>query len=81
MIHAGLLVEGFSGVVFADDDGQGAGGIKENLVAADSEDRFDRNGFAMMGQFRKCLFFTDAVGVPCHDELLRLRAPESATGW
>ena len=81
VIDAGLLVQGFSGVVFADDDGQVTGGIKKNLVAADSEDRFQRNGFAMTGQFRKCLFFTDAVGVPCHDETLRLRAPGSAARW
>jgi hypothetical protein len=37
MVHAGLLVEGFRGVVFADDDGEVAGRVKEYLVAADAE--------------------------------------------
>ena len=81
MVHARFLVERFGGIVFADNHGQFAGGINKNLVAADSEERFHRNGFAMTGQFRKCLFFTDAVGIPCHEETLRLRAPESATRW
>src|ERR1035437_2890726 len=81
VVYAGFLVESFSGVVFADDDGELVGGINKNLVAADSENRLHRNGFAMTSQFRKCFFFTDAVGIPCHDETLRLRAPESAARW
>ena len=81
VIHAAFLVEGFLGVVLADNDNKVVGGINKNLVAADSEDRFHRGGFAMTGRFRKCLFFTDTVGIPCHDETLRLRALESATRW
>jgi hypothetical protein len=38
MIHARFLVELFSWVVFADDDSEVAGGVKENLVAAYAED-------------------------------------------
>ncbi len=49
VVHAGFLVEGFRGVVFADDDGEVAGGVEEDLVAADSEDGFQRNRFAMTG--------------------------------
>jgi hypothetical protein len=40
--------------VFADNDGEVAGGVKENLVAAYSNQRFHRNRFAMTGHFRKC---------------------------
>ena len=69
---------GSCGVVFADDDGQVAGGIKKDLIAAHSEDGFQRDRFAMTGQCRESQFFTDAVGIPCHDEILRLRAPVSA---
>ena len=38
VIYAGLLVEGFQGVVLADDDCEVTGGIKKYLVAANSED-------------------------------------------
>ena len=81
VIDAGFLVEGLGRVVFADDDGEVAGGIKEDLIAAYSEDGFHRNRLTMTSQFRECLFFTDAVGVPCHDDILRLRAPVGAAGW
>ena len=49
VVHAGLLVECFCRVVLADDDGKVAGGIEKNLIAADSEDGFHRNRFAMTG--------------------------------
>jgi len=81
MIDASLLVEGFARVVLAYDDGEVTGGIEENLVAADSKDRFKRNRLTMTGQFRESLFFTNAVGVPCHDKTLRLRALCGAAGW
>jgi hypothetical protein len=32
----------------------------------------------MMCQFRESLFFTDAIGIPCHEKTLHLRAPVSA---
>jgi hypothetical protein len=67
--------------MLADDDREVTGGVKKDLIAAYSEDRFHRNGFTMTSYFWKCLFFTDAVGVPCHDDILRLRAPVSAAGW
>jgi hypothetical protein len=35
----------------------------------------------MTGQCWKRLFLTNTVGIPCHKETLRLRAPESATRW
>ena len=54
VVDAGFLVEGFRGVVLADDDGEVAGGVEEDLVAADTEDGFQRDRFAMTGQFRKC---------------------------
>jgi hypothetical protein len=66
MVHAGFLAEGLRGVMFADDDGQVTGGIEENLITADPEYRFHGNGFAVAGDFRKGLFFTDAVGIPRH---------------
>ena len=53
VVHAGSLVQGFRGVVFADNNGQVAGGIKKDLIAAHSEDGFHRNRFAMTGQFGK----------------------------
>jgi hypothetical protein len=81
VIHAGFLIEGLRGVVFADDDREVTGGIKENLIAAYSEDRLHRNWLAMTCYFWKSLFFTDAVGIPCHDDILRLRALVSAAGW
>jgi len=49
MVHAGLLVEGFRGVVLADNDGEVAGGVKKYLVAAYSDDRLHRNWFTMTG--------------------------------
>jgi hypothetical protein len=64
VVNSGFLVEDFSGVVFADNDGKIAGGIKKNLVSTDSQDGFHGNRFAMAGQFRKSLFFTDTVGIP-----------------
>jgi hypothetical protein len=54
VLHAGFLVQGLRGVVFANDDGEVTGGVKKYLVAAYSEDRFHRNRFAMTGNFRKC---------------------------
>jgi hypothetical protein len=81
MIDAGFLVEGFRRIVFADDNSEVTSGVKEDLVATYSEGRFHRNRFAMTGQLRKSLFFTDAVGIPCHDETLRLRALVSVARW
>jgi hypothetical protein len=49
MIHAGFLVEGFCGVMFADNDSEVACGVEEDLVAAHSEGGFHRNRFAMTG--------------------------------
>ena len=49
MIHAGFLVEGFCGVMFADDDSEVAGRVKEDLVTAHSEGRFHRNRLTMTG--------------------------------
>ena len=47
VIDAGLLIQVVRGVVFADDDGEVAGGVKEDLVAADADDGFEGNWFAM----------------------------------
>jgi len=44
VIDARLLVEGFARVVLAYDDGEVTGWIEENLIAADSKDRFKRTG-------------------------------------
>jgi hypothetical protein len=49
VVDACLLIQSFLWVVLADHDGEVAGGIKEYLVAADSEDRFQRNGLTMAG--------------------------------
>jgi hypothetical protein len=38
VVNAGFLVEDLCGVVFAYHDGEVAGGIKKNLVSADSDD-------------------------------------------
>jgi len=65
--------------MFTDDDGEVAGRIKENLVSTYSKDRGQWDGLAMTSQFRKGLFFTDAVGIPCHDETLHSRALEQAS--
>jgi hypothetical protein len=48
MLHAGSMIEGFCGVVFTDNNGKIVGWINEDLVAADAEDRFHRDGSAMM---------------------------------
>jgi hypothetical protein len=81
VVYAGLLVQSLCGVMFAHDHGQVAGRIKEDLVATDAVDGFHRNWFAVASYFRKSLFFTDAVGIPCHVETLRARAPVSAGRW
>jgi len=70
MIDARFLAELFGGVVFADDNGKVTGGVEKNLIAADSVDGFEGDWFAVTGQFRKCLLFTDAVGIPCHNRTL-----------
>jgi hypothetical protein len=49
MIHAGFLVKGFCGVMFAYNDSEVACWVEEDLVAAHSEGRFHRNRFAMTG--------------------------------
>ena len=81
VVDAGFLVEGFCRIVFAHDDGKVAGGVKEYLVAAYADNRFHGYRLAMTGQFRKSWFFTDAVGIPRHDETLRVRALVSAARW
>jgi hypothetical protein len=78
VIDAGFLVEGLLGVVLADDHSEIAGWVKKNLVTTDSNDRLHGNRFTMMGQFRKSLFLTNAVCVPCHEKTLRPRALVSA---
>ena len=70
VVHAGFLAELLCGVVFADDDGEVTGRIKKNLIAAYAVDGFEWNRFAVTGQFRESLLFTDAVGIPCHDRTL-----------
>ena len=70
VVDAGFLAELFGGVVFADDDGEVAGGIKENLVSAYAVNGFQWDWFAVTGQFRKSLLLTDAVGIPCHNGTL-----------
>ena len=74
VLDAGLMIQRLGGVVLTDYHHQVAGGIKEDLIAAHAQARLQRKGFAMMGQHRKGFFFTDAVGIPCHDETLRPRA-------
>jgi len=81
VVHARFLIEIFRWVMFADDDGEVAGGVKKYLISANAEDSFHWNGFAMTGQFRKSLLFTNAVGIPCHDGTLRTRAPVNAALW
>jgi hypothetical protein len=54
VIYAGLLIQWFLRVVFADDDGEVAGWVQKNLVAAYSVDGLQWDWFAMTGQFRKC---------------------------
>ena len=49
VIDARLLCECFLLVVLADDNGEVAGGIEENLVTTYAENGFQRNGFAMTG--------------------------------
>jgi len=49
MIHTGFVVEWVLWVIFADHHRQVTGGVEKNLVAAYSEDCFQRNGFAMPG--------------------------------
>ena len=49
VIDACLLIQGVGWVVFADDDGEVTGGVKEYLVAAYSDDGFQGNWFAMTG--------------------------------
>jgi hypothetical protein len=49
VIDAGLLIEVVRGVVFTDNNGEVAGGVKKDLVAADANDGFERNRFAMTG--------------------------------
>lgn len=53
MVNSGLLIEGFGGVVFAYDDGEVAGGIKEDLITTNSVQRFQCDGFTMTSHFRK----------------------------
>jgi len=49
VVDAGFLVEGFGWVVLADDNGEIAGWVEEDLVTADSEDGFHRNWLAVAG--------------------------------
>jgi hypothetical protein len=49
VIYSGFLVKGLRRVVFAHHDRQLAGGVKEDLVAAYSQDGFHRNRLAMTG--------------------------------
>jgi hypothetical protein len=49
VVDAGLLIEVIRGVVFADDDGEVAGGVEKYLVAADADDGFEGNWFTMAG--------------------------------
>ena len=78
VVYAGFLIELFCGVMFANDDGQVACRIKKNLVAAYAVNGFKWDWFAVTGQFRKSLLLTDAVGIPCHMEALRMRTLVSA---
>src|ERR1035438_5837505 len=81
VVNAGLMIQCFRGVVLTDNDGKVAGRVNKHLVATHAEYRFHRNRLAMAGYFRKCLSFTDAVGIPRHNETLRLRALISAPRW
>jgi hypothetical protein len=47
VIHAGLLVQRSLWIVFAHNHRKIACGVKENLIATDSKDRFQRNRFTM----------------------------------
>jgi hypothetical protein len=49
MIHTRFLIQGFCGIVFADDNGKITGWVKENLVSAHSVDCFKRNWFSVTG--------------------------------
>ena len=49
MVDAGFLAESLGWIVFADDDGEVACRVKEDLVAADSVNGFERNRFTMSG--------------------------------
>ncbi len=49
MIHACLLAKFFCWIVFADDDGEIACRIEENLIAADAGNRFQWDWFTMTG--------------------------------
>ena len=49
VVDAGLLIQVVRGVVFADHDGEVAGGIKEDLVSADADDGFEGDWFAVAG--------------------------------
>ncbi len=81
VIHARFLIEVFGGVGLAEDYGEVPGGIKNTLIAANAEDGFHWYWFAVTGQFRKSLLFTNAVGIQCHDRTLRARSPVSAALW
>jgi hypothetical protein len=49
VVDAGLLIQVVRGVVFADHDGEVAGGVEEDLVAADADDGFEGDWFAVAG--------------------------------
>jgi hypothetical protein len=49
VIDSRLLIQCFIGVVLAHNNGQVAGGVKENLIATDSKYGFEWNWFAMAG--------------------------------
>jgi hypothetical protein len=49
VVDAGLLVQVVRGVVFAYHDGEVAGGVEEDLIAADADDGFKGYRFAMAG--------------------------------
>jgi hypothetical protein len=49
VVNAGLLIQGFLGIVLTHNDSQIAGGIEEDLVSADAKDGFQWYRFAMPG--------------------------------
>jgi len=49
VVDAGLLIERFQGIMFADDDCEITGGVEEDLIAADSMNGFEGNRLAMTG--------------------------------
>jgi hypothetical protein len=77
VIDGGLLIEIFFWIVFGDDNGEITGWIKEDLISGDSCNCLHWNRFTVTGEFRKCLFLADAVGVPRHRGPLHRAGDES----